>query len=143
LDAKRDVLAFGLMPDEGHAIPGIGTLKISGLQTAGAFEVIEFAGPDAPPHVHRAREEAFFVLAGSFTFTLGEDTLPAPRGAVVFVPRGVRHGFRSEAGSKALLLVAPAGLEGYFRALGRALQAGRPPAEVRRELAAAHDSIPA
>ena len=130
------------MPGEGTAIPGIGTLKLSAAETGGAFEMIEFSGPNAPPHLHRARDETFFVLHGSFTFRLADEVVAAPAGSCVFVPRGVHHGFTLQPGSRALLVIAPAGLEGYFRELGRALEAGRSGGDIRRALADRYDSIP-
>jgi hypothetical protein len=39
----------------------------------------------------------------------------------MFVPRGTRHGFTVEAGSKALLFIIPGGLGGFFRELGAGL----------------------
>jgi quercetin dioxygenase-like cupin family protein len=47
-------------------------MAVSGAQTGGAFEVIEFRGNAAcpPPHIHREREECIQVLEGRFTFTL-------------------------------------------------------------------------
>jgi hypothetical protein len=77
---------------DGKTLPLLGTLKVSGLQTGGGFEVIEYEGPIHPaPHIHREREEAFYVLTGSFTFEVGE-------GGFVLVPRGIRHGFIAAAG---------------------------------------------
>jgi quercetin dioxygenase-like cupin family protein len=88
------------------------------------------------------REEAFYVLEGSFTFVLGQETVEAPARSFVFVPRGTRHGFTVQPGSRALLLVAPAGLEGFFTELGGGLEAGRSGAEIREALAGRYDSTP-
>jgi len=116
----------------------------SGGQTGGAFEVFELVDPATPPpHVHRQREEAFYVIEGRFTFVLGHDTIDAPAGSFVFVPRGTRHGFTTLPGSKGLLIVSPAGLEGFFEELSRGLTEGRPPAELRAALAEGYDSTPA
>ncbi len=51
-------------------------------------------GVVAPPHVHDQEEEAFFVLEGDLVFTLGDEEIEAPPGTYVYVPPGVRHGFR-------------------------------------------------
>lgn len=51
-------------------------------------------GVVAPPHVHDAEEEAFFVLEGDLVFLLGDDEIDAPPGTYVYIPPGVRHGFR-------------------------------------------------
>ena len=72
----------------------------------------------------------------------GETVTDAPQGAVVLVPRGWSHGFTIEPGSTALLLVIPAGLEGYFRELGTGLAEGRSGKEVRESLAGRYDVYP-
>lgn len=135
---------YSLPPGGGGVLPSIGALKASAAQTGGAFEIIDYVGPAAPPpHIHRMREEAFYVMEGSFTFVLGEEEgVEAPEGSFIFVPRGTRHGFTVRPGSRALLLVAPAGLEGFFVELGEGLQAGRSGAELRAALAGRYDSIP-
>jgi mannose-6-phosphate isomerase-like protein (cupin superfamily) len=133
------VLASGA----GKPIPLLGTLKASGRQTAGALEVIEYVGPiQPPPHVHREHDEAFYVLARSFTFTLGTDDVEVDEGGFVFVPRGTRHAFTAEPGARALLITVPAGLEGFFDELGAGLIAGKTSQEMRATLAGRYDSYP-
>ena len=135
---------FWLAAGEGERIPWIGFVKVSLEDAGGSFEMFEYTGPAAPPpHVHRAREEVFYILEGAFAFKLGDEDVRAEAGSLLFVPRGTRHGFAMEPGSRALVLVAPAGLGVYFAELGAALESGRPAAEVRPELARRHDSIPA
>jgi len=122
----------------------IGTLRVSALETEGSFEVIEYKGPAIPPpHVHRERDEAFYILNGSFTFTLGRETVEAPAGTMTLVRRGTRHGFTTSPGARALLIIAPAGLEGFFRELGQGLAAGKSGLELRAALAGKYDSEPA
>lgn len=128
---------------DGKTLPLLGTLKASGLQTGGGFEVIEYEGPiHPPPHIHREREEAFYVLTGSFTFTLGIEEFEVGAGGFVLVPRGTRHGFIAAAGAKALLLIVPAGLERFFQELGTGLAAGKTSEEMRTALAGRYDSYP-
>jgi quercetin dioxygenase-like cupin family protein len=116
----RPESGFVVAPDEGRTLPVFGQVKISGRDTGGSFEVIEFRGNTAspPPHIHREREECIHVLDGRFTFTIGHD-------------------------ARALILVVPAGLEGFFAELGGALAAGTPTHEVRAALKGRFDSIPA
>ena len=122
------------------------TLLASSELTGGAFELFEEVrssrgGP--PPHVHRARDEMFYVLEGRYAFTRGTDELEIGPGQVVFVPRGARHRFTTlEAPSRTLILIAPAGLAEFFREMGDRIGAGATPLEAMTALSAFHDSHP-
>ena len=136
---------FVVAPVACRVLPSFGQVKISGRDTGGGFEVIEFRGDAAspPPHIHREREECIHVLDGRFTFTLGQDEIEAAPGTWVFVPRGVRHGFTASPDARALILVTPAGLEDFFAELGQGLAAGTPTQELRASLKGRFDSVPA
>ncbi|MFY9614338.1 MAG: cupin domain-containing protein [Candidatus Dormiibacterota bacterium] len=124
-------------------LPFIGTLRVSSEDSGGALEMIEYRGPAAPPpHVHRERDEVFYILKGAFAFTLATDDFEVQQGEMVHVPRGTRHGFKPQPGAEALLIIAPAGLEGFFAELGEGLAAGRSSAEIRAALAGRYDSTP-
>src|SRR5512146_2138095 len=101
-------------------------LKVGSAQTSGTFELLELEGTGGPPpHVHQDHDECFYVIQGSYIFTLGAEEVEASTGSVVFVPRGARHAFRPSEGAQALVFVVPANLEGFFRELGEGLAAGR------------------
>jgi quercetin dioxygenase-like cupin family protein len=143
MEANSSSKPYVLLPGTGKTLVQIGQVKASVNQTNGRFEVIEYAGPATPPpHVHRQREEAFYILEGSFRFVLGDQSVEAPVGSFIFIPRGTRHGFTAPAGSRALLFIAPAGLEGFFEELGQGLEAGRSSNEIRAQLAGKYDSEP-
>ncbi len=122
------------------------TMLISGAISGGAFEVFEEtrdteSGP--PPHVHRGREEAFHVLEGRYTFVRDHEEVQLEPGDSIFVPRGTRHAFRTLAApSRTLIVVAPAGLEAFFREMGVRLAAGMTALEAMTALADTFDSIP-
>ncbi len=118
-------------------------LRISSPQNGGEFELFELGGPGYPSsHVHHDHDECFYIIEGSFTFTVGSVEVFAPADTVVFVPRGTPHAFKHTEGARALCFVIPAHLEGYFRELGEALAAGRLEPDVRVELAGKYDSWP-
>ncbi|MDT7743583.1 MAG: hypothetical protein QOE59_2661 [Actinomycetota bacterium] len=141
----RPESGFVVAPGEGRTLPSVGQVKISGRDTGGGFEVIELRGNAAspPPHVHREREECIHVLDGSFTFTLDHEEIEVVPGSWVLIPRGTRHGFTASPDARALVLVTPAGLEGFFAELGEGLTAGTPTQEIRGRLRGRFDSIPA
>ena len=77
-------------------------------------------GPD--PHVHREHTDAFFVLEGELTFTVGPDAerVAVPAGGYVAVPPNVVHTFVNGSGADACWLnmhVPDTGFAEYLRAL--------------------------
>ena len=122
------------------------TLLASSELTGGAFELFEEvreapSGP--PPHVHRDRDETFYVLEGRYVFTRGTDEIEVGPGQMVFVPRGTRHHYRTlQVDSKTLIVIAPAGLEAFFREMGVRIAAGATPLEAMTALSGTHDAHP-
>src|SRR3954471_17916635 len=72
------------------------TFKARGEQTGGSLTALEnvIAPGDGPPlHTHAHEDEAWYVIAGTLRFRLGETLSEAPAGSFVFVPRGTPHCF--------------------------------------------------
>ncbi len=95
----------------------------SGEQTGRALGLIERVAPPgfaAPPHIHHAEDEAFYVVSGSATFHCGEHAIEGGPGAFVWLPRDVPHWFEVHPGGPARLLQfnTPAGLERFFEEMG-------------------------
>ncbi len=118
-------------------------LRIGAAQNGGTFELFEIDGPGFPtPHVHHEHVHCFYIIQGTFIFTLGAEKLEAQAGSVVFVPHGIPHMFEHSVGARALVFVLPSQLEGFFREMGAGLDAGHPESELRAELAGKYDSWP-
>jgi mannose-6-phosphate isomerase-like protein (cupin superfamily) len=122
------------------------TMLAGSSMTNGSFELFEevrtsFGGP--PPHVHREHEELFFVLDGRYVFVRDRDEVELEAGESIVIPRGTRHHFRTLIEpSRTLILIVPAGLEGFFREMGSELAAGRTPLDAMMALSARYDSHP-
>lgn len=99
--------------------------KLIGENTSGAyclFDHVVAPAPHigAPPHMHHNADELFWVFDGTFTFRLAEQTVEVTPGSVLFVPRGLLHGF-SNAGTtpgRLLVFVSPAGFEKFVEEAG-------------------------
>lgn len=121
---------YALTPGEGEAIWYVNnraTILASAAQTGGAFGLVHMQvalGHGPPLHIHRAEDEAFWVLEGHLTVRCGDEEFAAGPGAFVYTPRGVPHTFRLEGGipARLLVLLTPGGGEGFF------VEAGRPAA---------------
>jgi quercetin dioxygenase-like cupin family protein len=100
----------------------LATAETTGGQYA-LWHAIVAPGGGPPPHIHRREEEAFYVLEGTLTFFADGQRLVRGPGSFVSLPRGSEHHFRNETDKpvRALIHVAPAGLERIFLATGRAV----------------------
>ena len=115
-------------------------------ETGGELAMAEFrggAGPWTVPHVHRRSLEAFYVLDGRFTFTIGDNDRLVQAGAMVVVPRDTRHVLRADdADNRLLVLWTPGGLERLFVELSRLSPDALRDPEIRRSVSSDFDSIP-
>jgi mannose-6-phosphate isomerase-like protein (cupin superfamily) len=104
------------------------SLKASGDETGGAFALLEAAEPPEfgpPMHIHHDAGEAFYVLAGEYRVFVDDEEFACPAGSFIFIPAGIRHGFRvGAAPSRKLNLYTPSAMVGYFDQLSAAIRAG-------------------
>jgi quercetin dioxygenase-like cupin family protein len=95
------------------------TFLATAEETRGQFALIEATarkGNVPPRHIHRREEETFYVLEGEMNATVGDRTFKATPGTLVCLPRDVAHSFAIESEQlRTLILLTPAGLEGFFK----------------------------
>lgn len=109
-------------PGEGPAFSAAGDVYrflATGEQTGGAYVLSEarvLPGGGPPPHIHHREDEAFFVLEGEITFTLGGRKVVAKPGTFIQGPRGIPHAFKNESHvpARMLILVTPPGFEKFM-----------------------------
>ena len=110
-----------LSPGEGKIVPVPGhqvTHKVVGADTDGAYSLleVELVGDGPPQHIHKAEDEAFYVLEGEINVLLGERTIRATAGSFVLIPRGTVHTFSrvGQEPAKLLAIFSPPGVEQFF-----------------------------
>ena len=84
------------------------TVKAGELQPGSGAAVLEYAsrpGDEPPDHTHATEDELFYVLAGALTFRCGGESFEVEQGGLIFLPRGLKHGYTIHAGSPVRLLV--------------------------------------
>src|SRR5262245_34691732 len=95
------------------------TFLATSADTNGQFALLEQVGRkgNVPPrHVHYREDEVFYVIEGEMTFCIGEQTIKATPGSMVFAPRGIPHSFTIDSDTvRLLVLLTPGGLEEFFR----------------------------
>jgi mannose-6-phosphate isomerase-like protein (cupin superfamily) len=99
-------------------------IRASAETTGGSMVVIEEVPPlvDTPAHVHAREDELFVSLEGDHVIELGGEEHRIGPGESVFAPRGVPHSQRRvvPGEGRLLLVVSPAGIEGFFSELAAA-----------------------
>jgi quercetin dioxygenase-like cupin family protein len=137
-----------LKPGEGEAITVAGSevrFRAEGKHTGGNLGVTEYTAapgfPGPPAHTHREMWDMFYVLTGKLQFRVGADVVEGPAGTFVLVPPGTVHTFSNpyEEPARFLSLVAPAGLEQYFKELSKALAEGDFTPDLIARLSAKYD----
>jgi quercetin dioxygenase-like cupin family protein len=123
---KADQGVGCVSPGEGSSFwlaTDLHTFKAVGEETGGAFSLSELTahpqfGP--PPHVHHREDEGYYVLEGKFEFLKDGRTFTVGAGSFVHLPKGRLHMHRNagDGPARALVLVAPAGVEGFIQEAG-------------------------
>ena len=139
-------------PGEGERLPAGPTeivIKATGDDTAGTLFLAEsviapgFAGP--PPHRHERLHDMFYVLDGTLTVRLGDETFAAAPGTFVCIPPGVVHTFSNpgDVPVRFLNFNTPSGFEHYMRELAEAARSGPLTPEAIGGIASRYDFRPA
>ena len=104
------------------------TVKASKDLTTGAFTLLEATEPPdfgPPMHIHHNADEAFYVLEGEYIIFIEDQETRCPAGSFIFIPLGVRHGFRvGSMASRKLNLYAPGVMVEYFDELASVIASG-------------------
>lgn len=108
--------------DEGEArwwFASLAVIRAKGADTGGQLSIIEMTEPpgaEAPLHVHHREDEAFFILEGSATLQVGDQTFEVSAGDYAFGPRDIPHKYTvGDQGCRMLFICTPAGFENLVR----------------------------
>lgn len=107
----------------------------TGAETGDAIGIWEStipAGRGVGPHRHTREDEVFYVLAGTFRFHCGDETVELGVGGCIVLPRNVRHWWSNigDGDGRLLSIVTPGGFERLFAEADRL--GLRPPQDAAR-----------
>ena len=92
-------------------------VKASAADTGGQYTLVEITAPpglQAPLHVHYREDEGFYVLEGSVTIQVGDETVELGPGQHAYGPRDVPHRFTvGPDGARMIWVLAPGGFEDF------------------------------
>jgi mannose-6-phosphate isomerase-like protein (cupin superfamily) len=92
-------------------------IKATSAETGGQYALLEITAPpelETPLHVHYTEDEGFYVLEGSVTIHVGDQTVELTAGRHAFGPRDVPHKFRTGPdGARMIWVLTPGGFEDF------------------------------
>lgn len=99
------------------------TVHVGANDSGGSMAVLEVLVPPGggpPPHIHTEADELLVVLEGAVSINLDGNYREVKPGGLVFVNRGVVHGFvnRRPESARMLLCYTPSGMEDFFLTAG-------------------------
>jgi mannose-6-phosphate isomerase-like protein (cupin superfamily) len=125
-ERKTDRGATHVPPDGGKSFwlaTDLHTFKAVGEDTGGAYALSELTAHTEfapPPHIHHREDESYYILEGEFEFMDDGRTFTAGPGSFVYLPKGRLHMHKNagDTPARALVLVAPAGVEKFIEEAG-------------------------
>jgi mannose-6-phosphate isomerase-like protein (cupin superfamily) len=92
-------------------------VKASTADTGGMYTLLEITAPaglQTPLHVHYREDEGFYVLDGSVTIEVGDETVELGAGQHAFGPRDVPHRFTvGPDGARMIWVLTPGGFDDF------------------------------
>jgi mannose-6-phosphate isomerase-like protein (cupin superfamily) len=121
---------------------------IGGERTADAYSIFELnVPPNVGPglHIDKAWDEWWFVIEGTFAFTLNGEPAELTAGGFAHGAKGIPHTFKNvgETTGKLVMVTMPSGLEKFFRNVHQASLNGRPDKEAFVKIMRSHNIEPA
>ena len=108
--------------DEGEArwwFEALAIIRATADDTGGKATIVEVTEPpghEAPLHVHHREDEAFYILEGSATIQVGDESFEVGPGDYAFGPRDIPHRYSiGPEGCRMLFICTPGGFENLVR----------------------------
>jgi mannose-6-phosphate isomerase-like protein (cupin superfamily) len=110
--------------NEGEArwwFEALAVIRATAADTGGLMTIVEVSespGQEAPLHVHHREDEAFYILEGSATIHVGDESFEVGPGDYAFGPRDIPHRYSvGPDGCRMLFICTPGGFEKLVRGM--------------------------
>ncbi len=120
--ATRPLDPHVVRDDEGEArwwFSSLAVIRVTAADTGGLMTIVEVNEPpghEAPLHVHHREDEAFYILEGSATIHVGDESFEVGPGDYALGPRDIPHRYSiGDDGCRMLFICTPGGFESLVR----------------------------
>lgn len=120
-------------------------VKIPSSATQGTYEICEEicpAGFESKRHAHRKDFETFYIVDGSATWSVGDETIEATKGTIVNIPPNVPHKVVTKNGCRMLLIFGPGEQGAMFEEMDKLAPEDRDNIDVIHSILDRHDVVP-
>lgn len=111
-------------------------VRVAAETTNGTFSLVEHwemsPGFASPYHTHHREDESFYIFRGEVAFVVNGNWQRVGKGAFVFGPREVPHGFKAVGGEPVEMLIqtSPAGFEQFVLELAQPMSGPITPPDI-------------
>jgi len=120
-------------------------VKVTSGDTGGAYEVCEERCPPgfaSRRHRHTQNHETFYVIEGSATFILGNESHEGKVGSMFHIPPGLPHQvIAGDDGIRMLMVYSPGQTEAMFKEMTDLTPEQRADFDTGRAIAAKHNTV--
>lgn len=120
-------------------------IKVPSSETKGTYEICEEicpAGFQSKKHAHRKDFETFYIVDGSATWTVGDETIEATKGTIINIPPNVPHKVVTENGCRMLMVFGPGQQAAMFEEMDKLKPEDRRNIDVILPILDRHDVVP-
>jgi quercetin dioxygenase-like cupin family protein len=121
----------GVATNERWFFGALARVRAGAADTNGEYTLVEIVAPPhlaSPLHVHHTEDEGFYVLDGSVTIHVGDDSVELQTGGHAWGPRDVPHRFDvGPDGARMLWVLTPGGFEDFLVEASVPAESSSPP----------------
>lgn len=120
-------------------------VKVPSSETGGVYELCEeFCPPgfQSRTHAHRKDFETFYMVEGSATWTVGDETVEATQGTFIKIPPNVPHKVVTRDGCRMLCIFGPGEQAAMFEEMSKLTPQEQEDTERVHAILDRHDVVP-
>lgn len=120
-------------------------VKVPSSATNGTYEICEEtcpAGFESKKHSHRNDFETFYMVDGSATWSVGDETIEATKGTIINIPPNTPHKVVTKNGCRMVLIFGPGEQAAMFEEMDKLTSEEKENMDIIHSILDKHDVVP-